>query len=91
MVVAAPVLPAACVVSASRIADRRMILASYRLARSSNGDFLETSGSQIDSLIFRIFAGAVDSFEWPAENRASERPASEHRRSNTHCKRSAKA
>ena len=29
---AAPVLPAGCVVSASRIADRRMILAGYRLA-----------------------------------------------------------
>ena len=32
MVAAAPVLPAGYVVSASRIADRRMILAGYRLA-----------------------------------------------------------
>ena len=32
MVVAAPVLPVGYVVSASRIADRRMILAGYRLA-----------------------------------------------------------
>ena len=32
MVAAAPVLPAGFVVSASRIADRRMILAGYRLA-----------------------------------------------------------
>ena len=32
MVTAAPVLPAAYVVSASRIVDRRMILAGYRLA-----------------------------------------------------------
>jgi hypothetical protein len=32
MVTAAPVLPAGYVVSASRIADRRMILAGYRLA-----------------------------------------------------------
>jgi hypothetical protein len=32
MVAAAPVLPAGCVVSARRIADRRMILAGYRLA-----------------------------------------------------------
>ena len=31
MVTAAPVLPAGYVVSASRIADRRMILAGYRL------------------------------------------------------------
>jgi S1/P1 Nuclease len=32
MVAAAPVLPVSYVVSASRIADRRMILAAYRLA-----------------------------------------------------------
>ena len=32
MVAPAPVLPAGYVVSASRIADRRMILAGYRLA-----------------------------------------------------------
>ena len=32
MVAAAPVLPAGYVVSVSRIADRRMILAGYRLA-----------------------------------------------------------
>jgi hypothetical protein len=32
MVAAAPVFPAGYVVSASRIADRRMILAGYRLA-----------------------------------------------------------
>jgi hypothetical protein len=32
MVAAAPVLPAGYVVSASRIADRRMMLAGYRLA-----------------------------------------------------------
>ena len=32
MVTAAPVLPADYVLSASRIADRRMILAGYRLA-----------------------------------------------------------
>jgi len=32
MVAAAPVLPAGYVASASRIADRRMILADYRLA-----------------------------------------------------------
>jgi hypothetical protein len=32
MVAAAPVLPVGYVVSASRIADRRMILAGYRLA-----------------------------------------------------------
>ena len=32
MVAAAPVLPAGFVVSVSRIADRRMILAGYRLA-----------------------------------------------------------
>jgi S1/P1 Nuclease len=32
MVAAAPVLPAGYVVNASRIADRRMILAGYRLA-----------------------------------------------------------
>jgi hypothetical protein len=32
MVVEAPVLPVGYVVSASRIADRRMILAGYRLA-----------------------------------------------------------
>jgi hypothetical protein len=32
MVAAAPVLPVGYVVSASRIADRRMILAAYRLA-----------------------------------------------------------
>jgi hypothetical protein len=32
MVAAAPVLPAEYVVNASRIADRRMILAGYRLA-----------------------------------------------------------
>jgi hypothetical protein len=32
MVAAAPVLPAGDVVSASRIADRRMILAGYRFA-----------------------------------------------------------
>jgi hypothetical protein len=32
MVAAAPVVPAGYVVSASRIADRRMILAGYRLA-----------------------------------------------------------
>jgi hypothetical protein len=32
MVTAAPVLPVGHVVSASRIADRRMILAGYRLA-----------------------------------------------------------
>jgi hypothetical protein len=32
MVTAAPVLPVGYVVSASRIADRRMILAGYRLA-----------------------------------------------------------
>jgi len=32
MVAAAPVLPAGYVVSASRIADRRMILAGYRVA-----------------------------------------------------------
>ena len=32
MVAAAPVLPAGYVVSASRIADRRIILAGYRLA-----------------------------------------------------------
>ena len=32
MVTAAPVFPAGYVVSASRIADRRMILAGYRLA-----------------------------------------------------------
>jgi hypothetical protein len=32
MVAAAPVLPVGNVVSASRIADRRMILAGYRLA-----------------------------------------------------------
>jgi hypothetical protein len=32
MVAAAPVLPAGYVVSASRVADRRMILAEYRLA-----------------------------------------------------------
>jgi hypothetical protein len=32
MVAAAPVLPGGYVVSASRIADRRMILAGYRLA-----------------------------------------------------------
>jgi hypothetical protein len=32
MVAAAPVLPAVYVVSASRIADRRIILAGYRLA-----------------------------------------------------------
>ena len=32
MVVAAPVLPVGYIVSASRIADRRMILAGYRLA-----------------------------------------------------------
>jgi S1/P1 Nuclease len=32
MVAATPVLPAGYVVSASRIADRRMILAGYRLA-----------------------------------------------------------
>ena len=32
MVAAAPVLPAGYVVSASRIADRRMILAGYRFA-----------------------------------------------------------
>ena len=38
MVAAAPVLPAGYVVSASRIADRRMILAGYRLA-----DFLMRS------------------------------------------------
>jgi hypothetical protein len=31
MVAAAPVLPAGYAVSASRIADRRMILAAYRL------------------------------------------------------------
>ena len=31
MVVAAPMLPAGYVVNASRIADRRMILAAYRL------------------------------------------------------------
>ena len=41
MVAAAPVLPAGYVVSASRIADRRMMLAGYRLA-----DFL-TRVSQI--------------------------------------------
>jgi hypothetical protein len=32
MVAAAPVLPVVYVVSASRLADRRMILARYRLA-----------------------------------------------------------
>ena len=32
MVAAAPVLPVGYVVSASRVADRRMILAGYRLA-----------------------------------------------------------
>jgi hypothetical protein len=32
MVAAAPVLPAGYVVSASRIADRRIMLAGYRLA-----------------------------------------------------------
>jgi len=32
MVAAAPVLPAATVVNASRIADRRVILAGYRVA-----------------------------------------------------------
>jgi hypothetical protein len=32
MVAAAPVLPAGYVVNASRIADRRMILAGYRVA-----------------------------------------------------------
>jgi hypothetical protein len=32
MVAAAPVLPAGYVVSASRIADRRVILSGYRLA-----------------------------------------------------------
>jgi hypothetical protein len=32
MVAAAPMVPVAYVVSASRIADRRMILAGYRLA-----------------------------------------------------------
>ena len=32
MVAAAPVLPLGYIVSASRIADRRMILAGYRLA-----------------------------------------------------------
>ena len=32
MVAAAPMLPAGYVVSASRIADRRLILAGYRLA-----------------------------------------------------------
>jgi hypothetical protein len=32
MVIAAPVLPVGYVVSASRIADRRMILTGYRLA-----------------------------------------------------------
>jgi hypothetical protein len=32
MVAAAPVLPVGYVISASRIADRRMILAGYRLA-----------------------------------------------------------
>jgi hypothetical protein len=32
MVAAAPVLPAGYVVNASRIADRRMMLAAYRLA-----------------------------------------------------------
>jgi hypothetical protein len=90
IVAAAPVLPAGYVAIASRIANRIVILAGYRLADLLTR-LLETSGSQIDSPIFRIFAGAVDSFEWPAESQASERPANKHRRSNTRCKRSAKA
>jgi hypothetical protein len=42
MVAAAPVLPAGYVVSASRIADRRLILAGYRLA-----DFADTGYSKL--------------------------------------------
>jgi hypothetical protein len=38
MVAAAPVLPVGYVVSASRIADRRMILAGYRLADGLGGN-----------------------------------------------------
>jgi hypothetical protein len=37
MVGAAPVLPVGYVVSASRIADRRMVLAGYRLADLDEG------------------------------------------------------
>jgi hypothetical protein len=43
MVAAAPVLPAGYVVSASRIADRRMMLAGYRLA-----DFLTRITQNLD-------------------------------------------
>jgi len=43
VVAAAPVLPADFVVSASRIADRRMILAGYRLA-----DLLKRVAQKLD-------------------------------------------
>jgi hypothetical protein len=55
MVAAAPVLPTGYVVNASRIADRRIMLAGYRLAHLFTW-LLETSGSEIDAPIFRIFA-----------------------------------
>jgi hypothetical protein len=82
MVAAAPVLPAGYVVSASRIADRRMILAGYRLADLLTR-FLGNYGSQINAPIFRIFADAVDSSEQPGRKSNFERPASKHRRTST--------
>jgi hypothetical protein len=45
LVAAAPVLPAGYVVSASRIADRRIILAGYRLA-----DLLKKFGQSLGEL-----------------------------------------
>ena len=45
-VTAAPVLPAGYIVSASQVADRRMILAGYRLGRSADTGSQNSSGSQ---------------------------------------------
>jgi hypothetical protein len=54
MVVAAPVLPVGYVVSASRIADRRIILAGYRLA-----DLLRWVCRQLGKKRFRLAATTV--------------------------------
>ena len=50
MVAAAPVLPVGYVVSASRIADRRMILAGYRLA-DLLARLTQTEGDQFSSIL----------------------------------------
>ena len=68
-VVAAPVLPVGYVVSARRIADRRMILAGYRLAdlltgRNTliQGEFSSILASQL------VFLPSLDHFVRPVEH-----------------------